>query len=324
MADSGLRQDDDKARVYIPSHLDAELGGSLPCVVCGYELKGLSIRGVCPECGTAVRATILYKVDPRAEEFQPIRWAKLRAMCLVMWPIGAIIAAGAFWTMRIIDLAEGSAAATPNHQPWLGSIAVLATMLSGFSLLPLLHPSRGTPMWKAAFAAVAVLAYAPLVWLLREIIARDAAQTVSLPYIGTPQDPQRHVLRLFAGACCIVILLGFRPIARELVRRSLALRTGRVDRQTLFGMAAVFVLIGLGDVLAIAGASRTAGVAALPLISTVIIGVGSVIITLGLISALLDSARIAKAIVTPSPSLRQVIEGETASPVRSAPRGPQP
>lgn len=307
------RQHDAEPRVYVPPSLDAELGGSLPCVVCGYELKGLSIRGVCPECGTAVRATILYKVDPRAEEFQPIRWARLRAVCLVLWPLGALACALSFWGLRVHDFLDGAAGSPVHRLAWLGTLAVLFAAVSGLSLLPLIHPSRGTHMWKAVSAVVAIVAYVPLVWSLRGLVLRDQAATVALPYIGTPVDEQRHILRLIVHACCIVIMLGFRPVARELVRRSLALRTGRVDRQTLLGMAAVFVLIGVGDVLAIVGASSGSRTAALPLISTVIIGVGSVIVTFGFISALIDSWRIGRAIVTPSPSLRQVLEGPPRS-----------
>ncbi len=303
------RQRDAEPRVYVPPSLDAELGGSLPCVVCGYELKGLSIRSVCPECGTAVRATILYKVDPRAEEFQPIRWAKLRAMCLVMWPLGALIAAIAFWMLRSHDFLVGAAGAQGRQIGWLGGIGVAGAALSGVSLLPLLHPSRGTPIWKAGAALIAMLAYVPLVWTLRALVMRDELASVALPYVGTPVDAQRHVLRLIIGGCCIVVLLGFRPVARELVRRSLALRMGRVDRQTLFGMAAVFALIGVGDVLAIVAAAQGTRLAAMTLVSTVIIGVGSVIVSFGFVSALIDSWRIGRAIVTPSPSLRQVIEG---------------
>jgi len=303
------RHPDAEPRAYVPPSLDTELGGSLPCVVCGYELKGLSIRGVCPECGTAVRATILYKVDPRAEEFQPIRLAKLRATCLILWPLGALLAAVVFWILRTQDVLVGTAGAATRQLNWLGGLGVGFAALSGIALIPLLHPSRGTPIWKGVLATLAFLAYIPLVWTLRALVLRDQAASVSLPYVGSPIDAPRYLLRLMIDGWCILILLSFRPVARELVKRSLALRTGRVDRQTILGMAAVFVLIGVGDVLAIVAASQGTRMAALPLISTVIIGVGSVIVTFGFVSAVIDSWRIGRAIVTPSPSLRQVIEG---------------
>ncbi|MEM1167350.1 MAG: hypothetical protein AAGI30_13795 [Planctomycetota bacterium] len=41
------------------------LTASLPCIECGYELKGLSVTGECPECGTAVRVTLAHAVGER-------------------------------------------------------------------------------------------------------------------------------------------------------------------------------------------------------------------------------------------------------------------
>jgi len=83
------------------SHLDRELGGELPCSVCHYELRGLSIRGVCPECGTAVRATILFRVDPMADEFRPLTSPWFTAQSLVLWSIGGLVAAVGFWLVHV-------------------------------------------------------------------------------------------------------------------------------------------------------------------------------------------------------------------------------
>ena len=42
----------------LPFETEERLGlsllGSLPCITCRYDLKGISIRGVCPECGTPI------------------------------------------------------------------------------------------------------------------------------------------------------------------------------------------------------------------------------------------------------------------------------
>ena len=31
---------------------------SQPCVKCGYDLRGLPVKGVCPECGTSVEDSL--------------------------------------------------------------------------------------------------------------------------------------------------------------------------------------------------------------------------------------------------------------------------
>ncbi|MBL8760751.1 MAG: hypothetical protein JNL50_05545, partial [Phycisphaerae bacterium] len=57
-----------------PELLARELTGDLRCAKCAYNLKGLSVRSVCPECGLAISATLLAKVDPHAAELRPIAW----------------------------------------------------------------------------------------------------------------------------------------------------------------------------------------------------------------------------------------------------------
>lgn len=294
--------------------LDVTLGGSLPCVMCGYELRGLSISGVCPECGTAVRATILYKVDPQAEEFHPVYFRRLTAWCLVGWSLSAMLSVVVFWFLRADDLAAQLTGVKLQFGATGAVLALAFAAFSGLCLIPLIHPVRGTAKVKSALALVALAAYVPLLMLMARLLEFDQS-SIRRPYFDSGIAPDRVMLRLGIGACVIVILLCFRPIARDLVRRSLALRTGRVDRQTILGMAAVLGLIMVGDLVALWGASMGPGKGAAQLIiSTVIIAVGSSIVTLGFISALIDSWRIRRAILLPSPSLRQVIEGHPSSP----------
>src|SRR5690606_27754218 len=56
-----------------------QLKGDLLCIGCGYNLRGLSIREMCPECGIPVRATILGVIDPMADELAPIPRPRLVA-----------------------------------------------------------------------------------------------------------------------------------------------------------------------------------------------------------------------------------------------------
>ncbi len=288
--------------------LDSALTGSLPCVTCGYELKGLSIRGVCPECGTAVRATILYKVDPQAEEFKPIRHPHILAAGLVLWSIGGLVAAGACWFLRGLDLVSlwgGSGRAMPA----LVWTAVCATVISGIGSLALAHPMPGTRGGKVLQALVGTAAYVPLVWSMWRMLATmDPLR--SAPYFAGPPQADRIVMRFIALASVVVILLGIRPNARDLVKRSMVLRTGRVDRQTLLGMAAVAAVTMVGEGIRLAAAGRQWGdPETLAVAGAVVIGIGSGMLTLGLIGSAVDSWRIAKAVLIPSPSLRQVVGG---------------
>lgn len=286
--------------------LDAALAGSLPCVTCGYELKGLSIRGVCPECGTAVRATILYKVDPRAEEFQPIAYPRLLAAGLVLWSAGALAAAGACWLLRVEDGLRQWGMSIPGAM-WASWAAVAATVASGIGSFALIRPARATSVRHTIGAVIGSAAYIPLVWAMwRILLDLDPGRTP--PYFGSNVQPDRAAIRMIAGGSMVVALLGSRLVARDLVKRSMVLRTGRVDRQTLWGMAIVAAVTMAGD-----GLRFAAGMAwgmdpdLLRFAGTVIVAAGSALLTLGMVGALVDSWRIARAVLIPSPTLHEVL-----------------
>ncbi len=72
------------------ARLSRELAGDLPCIQCGYNLRGLTVKGMCPECGTSVRATLLAVVDPMAGEFRPISFPRLTAYGMLVWSHAAV------------------------------------------------------------------------------------------------------------------------------------------------------------------------------------------------------------------------------------------
>lgn len=293
----------------IRAHLDSNLGGTLPCVVCGYQLQGLSIRSVCPECGTAVRATILYQVDPQAEEFRPLNRPRLTAICLILWSSAALAAALACWLPRLVEAwAYLTRALNQPVSPLAGHFAVASASISGLALLGLIRPTPDTARWKSAAMLGAIVAHAPLVWTIWQISGGDLARPVA--YFTESPDPIRIWLRVLQAACLGAILLGVRPIARDLVKRSLVLRTGRVDRQTILAMVAVVCVGVFGDSMRLWAQSGLLGEYwLLGAVGTMLVALASILLTVGLAGALADSWRIHKAILIPSPSLRQVIGG---------------
>lgn len=293
----------------LDQHLDAALTGKLPCVVCTYDLRGLSIRAVCPECGTAVRATILYTVDPEAEEFRPLNGRRLVAVSLVLWSVAALTASLFAWVPRIADLIGRSAIHTPETG-WARSGLLICAAASGLAMIGLVRPIRSMPLRKSIFAFLALAAYAPLIWAMSRILYRIDPIS-GAPYIQSDPDPVRLSMRLLMGACLVTILLGFRPNARDLVRRSLAIRTGRVDRQTILAMVAAVLLAATGDALRLIsiGLGPVEG-SFVQVIGTFVVTVGSLFLTLGMLGAVIDCWRISRSILIPSPTLRQIIARE--------------
>jgi hypothetical protein len=296
-----------------PRRLSATLTGELPCISCGYDLRGLSILGDCPECNTAVRATILAAVDPMADELRPVRRPRLVAVGLVgwigCWLLGAVVA----WSVVLEQLLSsflglGPGARVPAERLIAYAPLALPALLlgSGLALVLIARPTDETKRWQSALVLIAAALCVPAGLIAGEITGLP----IALPHAGTVLDPdsqQALVLRLALVAIVAVILLCVRPIARTLVRRSLALRTGRVDRQTIAAMIAALGVIAVGDTVRL-GAHFASGPAAqtLAVAGLAITLLGSLFFTVGLLSAMIDAVRIARAIVAPAPSLREL------------------
>ena len=293
-------------------HLDSALRGRLPCVVCDYDLKGLSIRGVCPECGTAVRATILYTVDPRADEFQPIVFPRLTSTALVVWSSAALVATLMAWWPRVADWVAITSISRPASG-WASWVMIWAAAISGIASLGLWRPTPATPFWKSAASLVASGAYVPLVWVMYRL-HMQVDPSLAMPYLTTqPLAVERIILSLMLGACILVIIFGLRPNGRDFVRRSMAMRTKRVDRQTLVAMAAV-VVVALVGMLVRLGAQQLPTSAVrweqkLDFFGQMLGALGWMLFSLGMLSAVRDTFRVRMVMLIPAPSLRDVLEG---------------
>jgi hypothetical protein len=307
------------------------LGGDLPCVVCGYNLRGLSIRAHCPECGTAVRATILAVVDPLARELQPVRSRWLVAGGLLLWAGAGLIAALLAWAPHLADAAAALGLYTPMPGGLGGvgrarSMSVTNAMtamiaLSALGALALVSPHRGLPRRNVISALVALALYVPAAYLVFRLGGLTDQRLVSPLLDAGGLSRERSCVRLLLGVCLVGIVLGLRPNARVLVARSLALRTGRVDRQTLMAIALAACVAAAGDLihLLLARSAPPAGVpggvasAGSPtheiafLAGTALVAMGSALITGGFAGSLADCLRIARSVLSPGPSLAHVI-----------------
>jgi hypothetical protein len=295
--------------------LDQQLSGRLPCVVCGYNLQGLSVLGTCPECGSAVRATILAAVDPYAEELRPIRRPWLVAGGLLIWSGAGLGAAVLCWVIGVLRVGYGwagmpmDAELAVRMERWLAGLIVAA----GLGSLGLLRPHAGLGVKSTLMALAGTAAYFPLAFAGLQLleIERQWGPVDGLE-LWTP-DPLRTQWRLIAGLLVVIALVGLRPHARALVARSLVIRTGRVDRQTMLAMALVVLIAMGGDVVGLVGvgvggmagdAMKTAGM--------VFMIAGWLLLTLGLGGAMVDCLRIARAVITPAAGPREVFAGPGA------------
>lgn len=289
--------------------LVADLTGNLPCIGCGYNLKGLSIRSLCPECGVAIRATILARVDPMAEELRPIRHPALVAHGLIVWAWAAVAAACLVWVKRLVDVFDPWFI-SPSRLAWIDEGILAAIAISGIAALVLVRPVRPQGAWEVCKALGACLAYLPLLYIHHQLHVRYDG-IVGVPYIAPDfMDIGRSLFRLGENLLIVVIILGLRDNAVSLAERSIVMRTGRVDTQPLIALVGSLALASLGDVLhlTLGGIGGVTGDLLLTF-SLVIIAVGSFLFTLGLIGIGVDVIRLRPVLLNPSPGLTDVIAG---------------
>lgn len=291
-----------------------ELGGDLPCFACGYNLRGLSVRSMCPECGSAVRATILAVVDPQASELQPITYPRLVATGIILWASGAAAAGLLCWLPHLGDLlASFGLRLASRADVTLGVLIAIA--ISGLGSTALVRPHARMPPIYTILAALGTLLYAPLLW------AEWKYQMLSTGPFGprylSSWTPTPGATRYFVLAAALIgtIIICTRPAARMLVARSLLMRTGRVDRQTMLAMASAAGMLVAGGLFGratttspemFAEASRIVGIT--------LIAFGSLLLTIGLIGSLGDCLRITQAILAPRRTARQVIREGAPQP----------
>lgn len=310
--------------------LGRELGGDLPCFVCGYNLRGLSIRSVCPECGARVRATILSIVDPRASELQPIGFPRVIATGIVIWAVGGLVAAVAIWLPVIGDaLRVMGVRGLTRVRPDMTWLVLSGISFSGLGSIALIRPHRRIARPNVLAALGATLLYIPLGFVLGALSDRLTAIPAGNALLGFEPSFDGTVQATLSGLLVATIMLLLRPNARLLVARSLILRTGRVDRQTMLAMAGAAALLTVGVLLARTGTILTPGAVqdAARFAGLTILIVGATLLILGLAGSAVDCVRIARSIVFPRPTLRQLLDTHAPRPTKDrtpTPPPPQP
>lgn len=293
-----------------PQEVARLLTGDMPCIVCGYNLKSLSVRHVCPECGTPVRVTVLAVVDPYASVLQPIYFPRATAAGIVVWSCAALGAALMTWGQRIIDVCA-VLTQEPLDSRALVWAATFLIALSGVGAASLIRPHARIPIWQSAAAFAAVLLCFGEAFVYWKLHGRyDRVHT--RPFVESPSGTElRGWLRLAGGAIVAVAVVGLRPNARMLAARSLVLRLGRADRQTMLAMAASLGVAALGDAARLTGQTGDGPIhSVLDTLGIVLIAVGSMLFTVGLTGVVVDCLRIAAVIIRPARGLDELVSGE--------------
>lgn len=278
----------------------ATLTERLTCVACGYDLRGLSVLDRCPECGLRIATSILAVVDPRAQEFEPIRRPRLTAIGLLVWSLGGLLAAACAWALRAAELPalrNDPHLIGPTGSTMVSLLGAVCVLVSGAGALALVSPANRMPKRGVRMALAGVVLYLPLAGLFWYLHGHIDASSVS-PYFGRLPDAERVLVRGVELSLIAAVTLLLRVNARTLAARSAILRTGRVDRQTMFAVAGAAALGIVGDLFRLASA-RSGGATAevLSITGVSIVVAASALLTMGMAGAALDCTRIARALL---------------------------
>ncbi len=287
--------------------LARQLTGELFCIGCGYNLRGLSIRANCSECGVPVRATILGIVDPHADELVPLSAPKISALGLNAWSFGALLAILVIWLMRGAEIAQEMLGSTwtPEYLTWIGIVGLGLSMLGAATLI---RPHRGVTRSEAIRSAMGVSLYAPLIYVYSTIYQRDGLLTASPMLKASESDFERSVLHVLLFVLIAGIIWLLRKQAVGLAIRSVVVRTGRVDRQSLLTVLASLGLAAAGDLIKIIAEFSSGLNDVLSIVSVVIIALGSVLFTAGMINICIDTVRLYPVLVRPGVGLSDIFE----------------
>ncbi|MBO6513339.1 MAG: hypothetical protein JJ974_05180 [Phycisphaerales bacterium] len=294
------------------------LTGELICIGCGYNLRGLSIREVCPECGASIRATLLGVVDPQADELEELSSPWIVGNGLVVWSTGALVAALAVWVLRIDEIIRAKAGMNLGIGGWVSMLGVIGLVCSGIGAMTMvrLHRRRvAGNRWASIRAAIGVSAYIPMV-IMYWVIYRGVDASAPMPLINPgSQHLDRSVLRLGMFVGVVVITVGLRPNALKLAMRSVIMRTGRVDRQSLYALLASFTIAAVGDLFHVVGVLGARSEWINPIVAdlmtqlhVVLVAMGSVLITLGIVNVVIDTVRLRPVLMHRGVGLSDVFE----------------
>ena len=162
------------------------------------------------------------------------------------------------------------------------------------------------------------LAHLPLAYLMWQI--HDVIDVLEpAPFSVQPGHALlRSMLRLGCAACLTIIILGVRPNGRLLVSRSLLMRTGRVDRQTMLVILGAVGLAALGDALRLANPALEAdSTEVFRQIGSLFIAVGSTLVLAGLVGILADAFKLRYSITSRPLSLSSILPPPKAAVERT-------
>jgi len=296
--DSELHSHDPPAEPGPDASIVRRLTGSIACIRCGYDLKGLSVRVECPECGAPVLASLLAVIDPKAHELARVRRPRALTVGLASWGVGWTLAIGAAGAWVMIDAFADPRAVAPANV--FVAIAITGLVALALGSLPIIRPLENMSLRAARAGAWASA--------LQVALAMVALAALLIPAIGASTHEFRPAA-LAAGGCAILLARGN---LRRLESRSLIFRRGEIARQRMLPIAlSMLVMAGVALLGAICVRISTRFEAPARILESTVFSVGFALCLIGFVGVLRDILKVLPSVRTPIRSARAMMDDGT-------------
>lgn len=304
----------------LPEFPEGKILLTILCYRCGYNLKGVDPAGACPECGSPVWPSLRPYVDPSDIRMALLDRPKRIGTALIVVSAAMLIGAGALWWPYLMALIRQMRApgAPLNLEITVWQYAIVGGLAAAALLATygLQHPT-GAHASAEYRRGLNLARFGLLAWaLLHGLLAfydSWAPQPVQEWFDLVHVDTIRTLLRLALDGAALTMILGFRPVVRSLARHSIPHRLGGASRQGFLAVFVAIVAVGCGDVLRLlTRALDFLGFAGLlidnaALIGTMLVLIGSAMMTLALLNLAIDSTRLARILARPLYRLDQAV-----------------
>lgn len=290
-----------------PSFPAGVLRLSVLCHRCGYNLRGCDPAGACPECGAPIWPSLRPFVDTSDERLALLRSPVRLGASLMTISIAMLLSAIALWWPYLramwTQLKSPGAPLIADVPVWPNAVVFVLAFGAMAATFGLRQPTGATAP-KEYRTGLRLARAGLLVWALLQLLVlwhdtssqRSAREWYDLVQV----DAVRSTLRLALDATALLMVAGFRPVVKFLSQRSAPHRAGGASRQGFLAMLVALVAIICGDLLRLASWSVGAlGFAGLivdnaALIGTMVVLIGSAMMTLALLNLAIDSGRLAR------------------------------
>ncbi len=225
--------------------LSAAIQVELKCRKCGYDLRGHTLDGRCPECGLECWLTVVREIDPAGSRLPQLNDPVGAANGLVFLMISLLAAAVLLvvasvarvmleWDVVPSGLLQPLAS---PRMPYFAGVASLAGLWSLWKLLPSRLGSGGTSWSDLRMMIVGLVGWAFMAIMLGSLFTNPALADV------------RWSAYLVLHGCAVSCFLGLRGVFRTIGERSRAYRRSKGSKQSLTNMTLALVLLALGQML---------------------------------------------------------------------------